>query len=170
MPAPEDAAGLQAVEQRRRFVGQRRSAPRWRRGRIGPAGALLTRALPGAVPATGRQPGSRLLHQLGDFTAHAAAGLLAAAAVLAWAAVGVVLGFPNWWDNVLYLVSSSVTLVMVFAIQHTQARQQSATQRKLDELLRALPAADRRLIAVEEAPDAELEALAELNLADRDQA
>lgn len=68
------------------------------------------------------------------------------------------------------LVSSSVTLVMVFAIQHTQTRQQSATQRKLDELLRALPAADRRLIAVEEAPDAELEALAELNLADRDQA
>ena len=51
--------------------------------------------------------GSRLLHQLGDFTAHAAAGLLAAAAVLAWAAVGVVLGFPNWWDNVLYIVSSS---------------------------------------------------------------
>jgi len=48
---------------------------------------------------------------------------------------------------------------MVFAIQHTQARQESATQRKLDELLRALPAADNRLIAVEQGPDAELEAL-----------
>jgi len=59
---------------------------------------------------------------------------------------------------------------MVFAIQHTQARQQSATQRKLDELLRAQPLADNRIIAVEEAPDAELEALADLNLADREQA
>ncbi len=59
---------------------------------------------------------------------------------------------------------------MVFAIQHTQARQQSATQRKLDELLRAMPNADDRLIAVEEAPDAELEALADRNLADREAA
>ena len=78
--------GLQAVEQRRRFIRQRGGEGRWRRGRIGPAGGLLTRALlPGALPAgpaAGRQPGSRLLHQLGDFTAHAAAGLLAGAAVL----------------------------------------------------------------------------------------
>ncbi len=59
---------------------------------------------------------------------------------------------------------------MVFAIQHTQARQQSGTQRKLDELLRAQPLADNRIIAVEEAPDAELEALADLNMADREQA
>ena len=70
----------------------------------------------------------------------------------------------------LYSVSTSITLVMVFAIQHTQARQQSATQRKLDELLRAQPLADNRIIAVEEAPDAELEALADLNQADREQA
>ena len=57
---------------------------------------------------------------------------------------------------------------MVFAIQHTQARQQSATQRKLDELLRALPSADNTLISVEEAPDHELEARATLNLSDRE--
>ena len=39
-------------------------------------------------------------------------------------------------------------------------------QRKLDELLRAT-AGDNRLIAVEEAPDEELQALADLNLDDR---
>jgi low affinity Fe/Cu permease len=33
---------------------------------------------------------------------------------------------------------SAVTLVMVFAIQHPQGREQAATQRKLDELIRAL--------------------------------
>ena len=88
--------------------------------------------------------------------------------MLVWLVVGLISGFPGWWETVLYSVTSAVTLVMVFVIQHTQTRQQSATQRKLDELLRALPSADDRLIAVEEAPDQELEALAELNLADRE--
>ena len=68
----------------------------------------------------------------------------------------------------LYSSSSAVTLVMVFAIQHSQARHQSAIQRKLDELLRSQPAADDHLIAAEDAPDEELEALAVLNLADRE--
>ena len=76
--------------------------------------------------------------------------------------------FPDWWATVLEVVSSSITLVMVFTIQHTQARQQAASQRKLDELLRAMPTADDRLIAVEEAPDAELAALADRNLAHRE--
>jgi len=47
---------------------------------------------------------------------------------------------------------SSITLVMVFAIQHTQGREQAATQRKLDELIRALPGADEALMMLEEAP------------------
>ena len=40
---------------------------------------------------------------------------------------------------------------MVFVIQHTQARAQEATQRKLDEILRASPEADNSLITLEEA-------------------
>jgi low affinity Fe/Cu permease len=47
---------------------------------------------------------------------------------------------------------------MVFVIQHTQARQQSATQRKLDEILRALPEADNALITLEHASEGELRA------------
>lgn len=46
---------------------------------------------------------------------------------------------------------STVTLVMVFAIQHTQGREQAATQRKLDELMPALPGADDSLMMLEEA-------------------
>ncbi len=49
---------------------------------------------------------------------------------------------------------SAITLVMVFAIQHTQGREQAATQRKLDELIRALPGADESLMMLEEAPRA----------------
>jgi len=117
-----------------------------------------------------RRWSSRLLHRLGELTSHSWAGSVVAAAVVVWLGVGAVVGFPGWWVAALEITSSAVTLVMVFAIQHTQARQESATQRKLDELLRALPTADNRLIAVEEGPDAELEALIDRDLTDRDRA
>lgn len=120
--------------------------------------------------ADGRSWASLMLHQLGEASAHSSAGVFAGAAVVVWVAVGGFVGFPAWWENLLYIVSSTVTLVMLFAIQHTQARQQSATQRKLDELLRALPRADARFIAVEGAPDDELEALAQRGRGDRQEA
>jgi low affinity Fe/Cu permease len=76
-----------------------------------------------------------------------------------WAVVGIVTGFPSWWQITLYSTTSTVTVVMVFAIQHTQHREQLVTQRKLDELLRAQPGADDRVIAAEAATDAELDHL-----------
>lgn len=68
------------------------------------------------------------------------------------------------------IARSASTLSTGFAIQHTQPRRQSATRCTLDELLRAVPTADDRLIAVDEAPDGQLEALADLDLADREAA
>ena len=53
---------------------------------------------------------------------------------------------------VFELSVSSVTLIMVFAIQHTQGREQAATQRKLDELIRVSPGANESLMMLEEAP------------------
>ena len=69
--------------------------------------------------------------------------------------------------TVLYTSTASVTFVMVFVIQHTQSRQTTALQRKLDELIRVTGGTDPNLIAVEEAADEELQALADLNLGDR---
>jgi low affinity Fe/Cu permease len=135
--------------------------PRWRRGLISAEKAGASERPPG------RRWSSLMLHRMNEATAHSTAGLVAAALILGWVVFGFIIGFPNWWDNTLFIVSSTVTLVLVFAIQHTQARQQTATQRKLDELLRAIPRADNRLIAVEEAPDQELEALASEDLAIR---
>ena len=154
------------VAVRRDAVRERVEGGRWRRG-------LIRGTPPGVVHAatwSQRQWSSRALHRVGELSSHAGAGFIAAVLVVTWAVVGVVVGFPGWWETVLYSTTASVTFVMVFAIQHTQARQQSATQRKLDELLRALTSADDRLIAVEEAPDEELEALADLNLEDRENA
>lgn len=137
---------------------------RWRRGLIGPD------AESPPVGVRGRRWSSLVLHRMNEASAHSTAGLVAAALILAWVVYGFVIEFPGWWDNILFVVSSTVTLILVFAIQHTQARQQTATQRKLDEILRAIPRADNRLVAVEEAPDHELEALAGQDLAIRDEA
>ena len=139
----------------------------WRRGLVRGSGgehSLLNEA------RAERSRTSRALHRVGELTSHAWAGLLVALWVVVWIGIGFVTGFPGWWQTTLYSVSSAVTLIMVFDIQHTQTRQQSATQRKLDELLRAQPLADDGLIAVEEAPDEELEALADKNLEERKQA
>lgn len=59
---------------------------------------------------------------------------------------------------------------MVFVIQHTQAREQLVTQRKLDELLAAVPRADNSVIGLEEASDDELEAVRVDHLGLRDAA
>ncbi|HEU4839981.1 MAG TPA: low affinity iron permease family protein [Ilumatobacteraceae bacterium] len=146
------------VDGRRRYVeDELRRAPRlrWRRGR--------------SVVLRGHQRGlvSRVLHRLGDASAHAAAGLTVMVAVLGWIGFGAVIGFPDWWETAMYVTSAAITLVMVFAIQHTQSRQQMATQRKLDELVRSMPTADDRLIAAESASDEELTALGRLNETDR---
>ena len=107
------------------------------------------------------------MHRGREATTHAGAGAIVAAGLVLWLVVGFVYAFPHWWETVLYTVTSSITLLLVFALQHTQARQEAATQRKLDEILRSLPHADNRLIAVEDAADVELAALSELNRDDR---
>jgi low affinity Fe/Cu permease len=76
-------------------------------------------------------------------------GLLLTCAIV----LGGVLGFPPGWIAAFEVGTSFVTLMMVLVIQHTQSREQAATQRKLDELLRALPQAESRLMMLEEAPD-----------------
>jgi low affinity Fe/Cu permease len=83
------------------------------------------------------------------------------AVLLVWAGVGTATGFPHWWELTLYSTTSSVTVIMLFAIQHTQHREQLVTQRKLDELVLAQPQADNHLIGAESASDDEL---AELEL------
>ena len=67
-------------------------------------------------------------------------------------------GFPARWETVFETLVAALTLAMVFIIQHTQARHQRATQRKLDEILRALPSADNSLMTLEHASDEELHA------------
>jgi low affinity Fe/Cu permease len=85
----------------------------------------------------------------------------------AWLAVSIVAGFPAFWETVFGTVASALTLAMVFVIQHTQARHQRATQRKLDEILLALPGTDDSLVTLEHASDDELHAAGHQHLSVR---
>ena len=98
---------------------------------------------------------------------HSWAGGVAFLAALVWIGVGTTFGFTNAWQAGLTCTTSIVTVVMLFAMQHLQARDQSATQRKLDEILRSLPGTDNRLISIEERSDEELAVLAAMNREDR---
>jgi len=75
---------------------------------------------------------------------------------LMWVVFSARFEFPPRLETVFTTMVSAVTLAMVFVIQHTQARQQAVTQRKLDEILAALPETDSSMIALEGASTAEL--------------
>jgi low affinity Fe/Cu permease len=95
---------------------------------------------------------SRLLHRIDHFTSLPSVAVTATILVVCSVAIGAGLGFPAKWVASFEVSVSAVTLIMVFAIQHTQAREQAATQRKLDELIRALPGASEKFMMLEEAP------------------
>ena len=63
---------------------------------------------------------------------------------LAWVLVSVVIGFPSRLETIFQTLVAALTLALVFVIQHTLAREQVVVERKLDEVLKALPKADRR--------------------------
>ena len=103
-----------------------------------------------------RSRGSRLLWGVDRWTGAPLTAVSVLAAGIAWVALSAVFDFPDQWERIFQTLVAAVTVVMVFVIQHTQARHQAATQRKLDEILRVLPEADNSLLALEHASDDEL--------------
>lgn len=96
---------------------------------------------------------SRLLYRVDHYTSLPAAALVVAFLLMCVIAFGASIGFTSSWIAGVEIGTSIVTLVMVIVIQHTQGRAQTATQRKLDELLRALPGAESSLMMLEQASD-----------------
>jgi low affinity Fe/Cu permease len=113
-------------------------------------------AEPGA--AESRSPVSRCLYRVDELASRPLTVLLVVGAAAAWIAVSLAVGFPARWETVFQTLVAALTLSMVFVIQHTQARHQRAAQRKLDEILLAMPVTDNALLTLEHAADAELHA------------
>jgi hypothetical protein len=81
----------------------------------------------GAALDEGRSRGSRLLWAVDRFTGRAPTAFIVLAAGVVWMVISAVFGFPTGWEKVFQTLVAAVTVVMVFVIQHTQARHQAAT-------------------------------------------
>jgi low affinity Fe/Cu permease len=90
------------------------------------------------------------------------ATFIAACALIAfWGLSGPLFGFSETWQLVANTMTSIVTFLMVFVLQHTQNRDQEAMQAKLDELIYAQKSADNAFIGVERLSTRQLQALRE---------
>jgi len=115
-------------------------------------------------PLQDTTPLSKSVHRVDRATSRPASAVVVAVFVVAFGIVLAIEHFPINWQTSFAAVCAAVTTIMVFTIQHTQSRQQAATQLKLDELIRALPGADDHLVKVESSADAELDELERAHL------
>lgn len=99
---------------------------------------------------------SKFLRWIGEVTSKAGAAIAVALLLLVFLVILAIEGFPMTWLTTFGAMANVVTLVMLFVIQHTQSRHQLVLQLKLDELIRASPQADDRVVKLEVAPDDEL--------------
>ena len=81
----------------------------------------------------------------------------AALIVVLWAITGPIFDFSDTWQLVINTGTTIITFLMVFLIQNTQNRDTEAMQIKLDELIRAMDAAQNSMMNLEELDEKELD-------------
>lgn len=106
--------------------------------------------------------------RFGDLAKHVATAsgapstfMMAVAVILVWAITGPIFKFNDTWQLVINTGTTIVTFLMVFLIQNTQNRDAAAVQLKLDEIIRAIDAADDDAMELEDKSQEELNAIKE---------
>ncbi|HMK25378.1 MAG TPA: low affinity iron permease family protein [Chitinophagaceae bacterium] len=92
-------------------------------------------------------------------TGSSVAFIIAILVILIWVVTGPLFHFSDTWQLVINTGTTIITFLMVFVIQHSQNKDTTAVQLKLNELIAASPTASNRLIVVEELSVEELEIL-----------
>ena len=104
---------------------------------------------------------TRAFTRFAGWTAHASGTpltfVLAVAVILVWAVTGPLFHYSDTWQLVINTGTTIVTFLMVFLIQNTQNRDGLAIQVKLDELVRAIAAADNKFVGIEKLTEDEVE-------------
>lgn len=85
--------------------------------------------------------------------------IVTCAATLIWLVSGLATGFTEAWNFWANTSTTVLTLLLAFVIQHTQNKNDRATQIKLDEIIRAQADARNELRGVERRSDDELDAI-----------
>jgi low affinity Fe/Cu permease len=101
----------------------------------------------------------RMAVHIARLVGHPVTFALACLVVLIWASLGPLAGYSDTWQLIINTSTTIVTFLMVFLIQNTQNRDNHALHLKIDELLRALDAADTRLVDLEERSEKDLQQL-----------
>ncbi|HLJ10187.1 MAG TPA: low affinity iron permease family protein [Planctomycetaceae bacterium] len=102
---------------------------------------------------------SRMARGAARVAGQPASFLLAVAIVVVWAITGPMFHFSDTWQLVINTGTTVVTFLMVFLIQNSQNRDTIAIQVKLDELVRAVKAAENSVLDLEEFDEQELEVI-----------
>ncbi len=84
---------------------------------------------------------------------------LAIVVILAWSVTGPVFGFSDTWQLIINTGTTIVTFLMVFLIQNTQNRDNTALHAKLDELIVHTIGARNKLTTAEDYSEEELKVL-----------
>jgi low affinity Fe/Cu permease len=79
--------------------------------------------------------------------------------VVLWGVSGVFFSFSQKWASIIGMLSSVITILMVFLIQKTQNKDSLAIQLKLNELVAAHGSASNRLVNVEGMTEEELKVI-----------
>jgi low affinity Fe/Cu permease len=85
--------------------------------------------------------------------------LLAVTVILAWVCTGPIFHYSDTWQLVINTGTTIVTFVMVFIIQHSQNKDTTAIQLKLNELISTNDKSSNRLVNIEDLSEEELNTL-----------
>jgi low affinity Fe/Cu permease len=122
---------------------------------VSPASELGTRSEAGGISAKFAHLANRTSILAGNYKTF----IVMVGVVLLWAISGPIFKFSTTWQLVINTGTTIVTFLMVFLIQNTQNRDSLAMHLKLDEIIRAIDAADDKLMSAEDVTEEELNEL-----------
>ncbi len=85
--------------------------------------------------------------------------VIALVGIVLWLFSGPFLGFSDTWQLIVNTTTTIITFLTVFLIQHTQNKNDRATQLKLDEIIHAIKTARNDFIDLEDLSEDELNKL-----------